>query len=156
MKIITTLILTAAVACSAFAQDSGKASVLGDKLGQAFASGDISKVNDLISDKATIYWIHKKFYNLATFDKYLKAQFTSSPKHLLSLNPDSGFEDDNISTSWGSFMFMYNTMNGVSNSLPGRYTVIATKVGEKWQIVSLHLSLPYPPNAPNDDTVIGN
>ena len=80
----------------------------------------------------------------------LQGQFSAFDKHALVFNQEGTAEDDNISTSWGAFIFEYGkTGTVISSHFLGRYTAVAQKVNGAWQLVYLHLSLPFPPDLPD-------
>ena len=149
MKIVWTLLLAALFAPFAIARDTNHAAELADIFGQAVGKARIDKSDEILNDSATVYWIHAKFHSKVAFDKYLKGQFQSFDLHTLSFNPDDGVENETISTTWGTFAFNYGRSDApVSNRFLGRYTAVAVKINDKWQLVSIHLSLPYPPDLP--------
>jgi len=149
MKLVACVALSIAAVTAAFAQDSGKASVLADKLGDAFQKSDLQGINDVVAKNAAVYWISQKYFGQVAFDKYLRGQFDSDDHRTLSFNPDGGVEDETISTSWGTFGFTTsNSNNPISSQLIGRYTAIATEVDGKWRIISIHLSVSNPPDGP--------
>lgn len=147
MKILLSLLLTGLVAAMAIAQQDSQATVASNKLGTAVEKASFKMVEDAVSPDAIIYWIHAKFKNRDAFEKYLHDQFASSDQRNLAFNEDGNAEDDTISASWGTFNFQFGKSGDtVSNHLTGRYSTVAQKVNGAWQIVSMHLSLPYPPN----------
>ena len=147
MKIFLTLWLIGLVAAMAMAQQDSQATVASNNLGTALEKTSFKMVEDAVSPDAVIYWIHAKFKNRNSFEKYLHDQFASSDQRNLAFNEDGNAEDDTISASWGTFNFQFGKSGDpVSNHLMGRYSTVAQKVNGTWQIVSMHLSLPYPPN----------
>ncbi len=147
MKIFLSLLLSGLVAAMAIGQQDSQATVASNNLGTAVEKANFKMVEDAVSPDAVIYWIHAKFKNRDAFEKYLHGQFTSSDQRNLAFNEDGNAEDDTISASWGTFNFQYGKSgDSLSNRLIGRYSTVAQKVNGTWQIVSMHLSLPYPPN----------
>jgi hypothetical protein len=133
------LLLTSVVV---FAQDSGKAARVVDLLGDAMTQATLKRTEALFSDNATLYWVDKKVYGKPGVLKYLQSQLQAANKFELSFSPDDGLEDENISTTWGTFAIIYGSGDTpISNRILGRYTAVAKNVGESWQIVSLHLSI---------------
>lgn len=141
-----TAVLAFAVAAMAQETEAGKAA---EMLGDSFSKGSLKNAGELISDKASIYWVDAK-RNKEGLGKFLAGQIRTFNKRALLFNEESGIDTERISTSWGSFFIEYGAGNGTpSNRQTGRYTVIAEKKDGKWQIVSLHLSLPFPPELPD-------
>lgn len=149
MKILFSLLFAGLIAASALAQDSSNALAAGENLAAGIGKADFSLVESSVSPDASVYWIHAKFKNRRQFEQYLQGQFSSFDKHALVFNQEGTVEDETISTSWGDFVFDYGkTGTPVSSHFLGRYTAVAQKVNGAWQIVSLHLSLPFPPDLP--------
>ena len=141
MKPILAFFILLAASAIAFSQDDTKAAATMDTFGDALTKSKLNVADDLIGDSATVYWVDKKLYGKKAILKYLKAQVNATDKHEYSFNPDDGIEDENISTTWGTFAINYGSGDQVSNQMLGRYTMIAKKIDDKWQIVSLHLSV---------------
>jgi hypothetical protein len=150
MKIFLSLLLTGLIAATAMAQQDSRATSLGNDLASGLAKANFKKIEDAVSPDATIYWIHAKFKNRTGFERYLQGQFSSFDQHSLAFSEDGNAEDDTISTSWGQFVFDYGKSgsSAPSSHFHGRYSAVAQKVNGAWQIVSLHLSLPFPPELP--------
>lgn len=150
MKIFLSLLLAGIVASMALAQQDSQAVSATNALATGIEKADFQKIEAAVSPDAMIYWIHAKFKNRLGFERYLQGQFASFDKHALALNEDGSLEGDTISTSWGEFIFDYGKSGGsaASSHFHGRYTAVAKKVNGSWQIVALHLSLPYPPELP--------
>lgn len=142
MKTILAVLLFLATFGVAFAQDSGHAARVVDIFGDSISKSDLSKVDGMFSDKAIVYWVDKKLYGKAAILKFLRSQLASFEKHVFSYSPEDGIEDENISTSWGTFGFLYSIPGGqISSQMLGRYSVVAKHVDGKWEIVSLHMSV---------------
>jgi hypothetical protein len=144
MKLILAFLLLATMSVAAFAQDgdAGHTAAAVDTFGASMSKANMSKVDELFADKATVYWVDKKLYGKPDLMKFLRHQLASVNKYEMSFSPDDGLEDNNISTGWGTFAINYGTSDGqISNQILGRYTVVMKNVEDKWQIVSLHLSI---------------
>lgn len=150
MKTLLSLLIALAMATCAFAQeDSSKAAGLSDELSTAFAKGSLKKTGDLFADEASVYWVHAKL-NKQKFGQFLQGQIDTFTKRALVFNQEGSAENETLSTSWGSFFIEYGNDNNMPvNHQVGRYSAVAQKKDGKWQIVSLHLSLPFPPDLPD-------
>lgn len=151
MKTILSLLVAIAMASCAFArQDSSKAAELNDQLSDSFAKGSLKNTGDLFTDDAAIFWVHAKL-NKQKFGRFLQGQINTFDKRALAFNQEGSAEDETLSTSWGSFFIEYGSAkaNTAVNHQVGRYTAVAQKKDGKWRIVSLHLSLPFPPDLPD-------
>ena len=150
MKLIAGITLLIALTASAVAQDKIRATMLGERVGVAIEKGDLAKLDDVLANKAAIYWIDKKFKDKASFEKYMRVQVSSFDNRAMSLSEDGGMDDDKISTSWGTFAFLNSKGNsGVGSRMMGRYTVVATEVDGKWRIIAMHFSIAFPPDLPD-------
>jgi hypothetical protein len=144
MKLILAIFFFATMSVAAFAQDGdpGHTAAVVDNFGSFMSKANIAKIDELFTDKATVYWVDKKLYGKPALLKFLRHQLADVNKYEMSFSPDDGVEDNNISTGWGTFAINYGTAEGqVSNQILGRYTVVMKNVEDKWQIVSLHLSI---------------
>ena len=144
MKTLLALLLLAAMSVCAFGQDTdaGHTAAVMDNFGAFMSKASMAKVDELFAEKATVYWVDKKLYGKPALSKFLRHQIADVNKYEMSFSPDDGLEDTNISTGWGTFAINYGTSDGqVSNQILGRYTVVMKNVEDKWQIVSLHLSI---------------
>src|SRR5205823_5353379 len=117
------------IAAIGLAQDSSQAATLNDKLCDAIGKASFTKLEDVVSPNASVYWIHAKFKSLRPFEQYLQGQFSSFDRHSLAFSEEGTVENETISTSWGAFMFDYGkTGTPVSSHFIGRYTAVAQKV----------------------------
>ena len=148
MKLVFSLLLAGLLAGVALAQDS-QATVAAEKLADGISHASMRQIDDVVADDAAIYWIHAKFKSRRGFEEYMRGQFSSFDQHSLAFNEEGNAEDDTISTAWGEFMFDYGkTGTPVSSHFKGRYTAVAQKLNGGWQLVAIHISLPYPPDLP--------
>ena len=141
MKAVLALLFLAILNVTSFAQEAGHTAAILDSFGDLMSKGNMTKIDGLFEDKATVYWIDKKVYGKPNLLKFLRRQADAVEKYEISFSPDDGVEDSKISTSWGTFAINTSTPGGqVSNQILGRYTVVAKNVDDKWIILSLHLS----------------
>ena len=142
MKLALAFLLSVVFSALSFAQDDGHAAKSVDIFGDAMTKSSLKTIEDLFADNATVYWVDKKLYGKPQVVKYLKSQLPQADKYVMSFSPDDGLEDETVSTTWGTFAIVYGSGEGqVSNEIIGRYTAVAKKSGDSWQIVSLHLSI---------------
>lgn len=140
MKTIA-ICLALAFSALALAQDNSRAANAMNDVANFLTDSKLDKVEAYMAENVSVFWIDDSVTGKKAVMKYLHGQLDGSKNHTFAFNPESGLEDDLISTSWGSFDIESDSAVGdVTNEITGHYTVVAKKVDGQWKIASLHLS----------------